>query len=125
MFKTETKRWIVTLAAIFAMSSMAFAGVAVNSPANNATVNGPIPVVASASAPGRAITTMAVYLDNNLVFKVNAASVNTKINAGPGTHLLVVQAWDSANAIYKAPVTVTEGGTTTAAASAAAPSAAA
>jgi hypothetical protein len=124
MFKIETKRWIVVLAAIFAMSSMAFAGVAVSSPANNTTVNGPIPVVASASAPGRAVTTMAVYLDNNLVFKVNAASVNTKVNAGPGTHLLVVQAWDNANAVYKTQVMVTEGGTTAQSASAA-PSAAA
>src|SRR5262252_1781187 len=108
MFKTGTKRWIVFIAGIFATSATAFAGVGISAPANNATVNGPIPVVASASAPGRAITSMAVYLDNNLVFKVNAASVNTKVNAGPGTHQLVVQAWDSANAIYKAPVTVTE-----------------
>src|SRR5262252_1945171 len=110
MFKTGTKRWLVSIAGMLAMSATAFAGVAISSPANNATVNGPIPVVASASAPGRAITAMAVYLDNNLVFKVNAASVNTKVNAGPGTHLLVVQAWDSANATSKAPVTVTEGG---------------
>lgn len=125
MFKTKAKRWIVSLAAVFAMSAMAFAGVAVSSPANNATVNGPIPVVASATAPGRAITAMAVYLDNNLVFKINAASVNTKVNAGPGTHLLVVQAWDNANATYKTPVTVTESGTNAAPAAAAAPSAAA
>ena len=89
---------------------MAFAGIAVSSPANNATVNGPIPVVASASAPGRAITAMAVYLDNNLVFKVNAASLNTRVNAGPGTHQLVVQAWDSANVTYKTAVMVTGGG---------------
>src|SRR5262249_9985943 len=86
-------------------------GVAISSPANNSTVNGPIPVVASAGVPGRSITAMAVYLDNNLVFQINAANVNTKVNAGPGTHQLVVQAWDSANAIYKSSVMVTTRGT--------------
>ncbi|HMF92382.1 MAG TPA: Ig-like domain-containing protein, partial [Candidatus Angelobacter sp.] len=90
-------------------------GVAISSPANNSTVNSPIPVVASAGVPGRSITAMAVYLDNNLVFQINAANVNTKVNAGPGTHQLVVQAWDSANAIYKSSVMVTTGGTAAAA----------
>src|SRR5262249_36930263 len=84
-----------------AATSNASNGVAISSPANNSTVNGPIPVVASAGVPGRSLTAMAVYFDHNLVFQINEGSVHTKVNAGPGTHQLVVQAWDSANAVYK------------------------
>jgi hypothetical protein len=85
-------------------------GVAVSSPANGATVNAPIPVVASASASaGRPITAMTVYLDSNIAYTVNAASVNTKINAGTGAHQVVVQAWDSAGAVYKSSVAVNVG----------------
>src|SRR5262249_39093838 len=124
MFKTGTKRWLVSIAGILATSATAFAGVAISAPANNATINGPIPVVASATAPGRAITAMAFTPDNNLLFKVTAATVNTKVNAGPGPHMLVVQAWDSANAVYKPPVPAPAGGTA-GPATAAAPSAAA
>ncbi len=74
--------------------------VAVSSPANNATVSSPFQVSASASAPNP-ITAMQIYLDNQLVFSASAASLNTEITAVAGTHLLVVQAWDSTGAVYK------------------------
>lgn len=80
-------------------------GVAVSSPANNATVSSPFQVVASASA-SNPVTAMQIYLDNQLVLTVNAASLNTPISADTGSHLLVVQAWDSTGAVYKQPVTV-------------------
>jgi len=79
--------------------------VTVSSPANNATVGSPIPLVASASGPNP-ITAMQLYLDDQLQFTVNAASINTQVAANVGTHNLVVQAWDTTGAVYKQPVTV-------------------
>ena len=79
--------------------------VTVSSPANNATVGSPFPVVASASGTNP-ITAMQIYLDGQLQFTANAASVNTQVAANVGTHSLVVQAWDTTGAVYKQPVTV-------------------
>lgn len=80
-------------------------GVVVSAPANNATVASPFQVVASASAPNP-VTAMQIYLDNQLVLTVNAASLNTPVSTGAGSHLLVVQAWDSTGAVYKQPVSL-------------------
>jgi Bacterial Ig domain len=88
-------------------------GVTVSSPAPNSAVGSPLHVVASAASPaGRPISAMTVYLDSNIVYTINAASVNANINAGGGSHLLVVQAWDSAGAVYKNSMTVSVGGAT-------------
>lgn len=80
--------------------------VAVSSPADNTTVASPFQVIASASAPNP-VTAMQIYLDNQLVFTGNAANLNTQVSAGVGSHLLVVQAWDSTGAVYKQSLTVT------------------
>ncbi|HEY6270557.1 MAG TPA: Ig-like domain-containing protein [Terriglobales bacterium] len=89
-------------------------GVTVSSPTPNSATGSPLHVVASAAAPGaRPIGTMTIYLDNNIVYTINAASVNANINAGAGSHLLVVQAWDSAGAVYKNSMTVSVGGAST------------
>jgi Bacterial Ig domain len=82
------------------------AGVAVNSPADGATVASPMNVVASAFAPNP-IVAMRIYLDDNSVFAINSASLNTTVSAATtGSHRLVVQAWDSTGAVYKQPITV-------------------
>lgn len=82
------------------------AGVTVSSPANGATVASPMQVVASAFAPNP-VTAMRIYLDNNDVFTVNAANLNTTITAATtGSHFLVVQAWDATGAVYKQALTV-------------------
>lgn len=89
-------------------------GVTISSPAPGATVNAPIPVVASAAAPaGRSIISMKVYLDNAIAYSINAGSLNTRINASSGSHLLVIQSWDSAGGGSKSSVTVSVGGSTT------------
>lgn len=80
--------------------------VAVNSPANNATVASPFQVVASAAAP-QPIVAMIAYLDSQIVVNVSSASINASVSASSGTHSLVVQAWDSTGAVYKQALTVT------------------
>lgn len=87
-------------------------GVTVSSPSNGGSSGSPIHVVASAQASG-GIAAMQIYLDDNLVFKTNAGSLDTSVNAGSGTHNLVVQAWDNSGAVYKQPVTVTVTGAST------------
>jgi hypothetical protein len=80
--------------------------VAVSSPANNATVSSPFQVVASAAAP-RPIVAMIAYLDSQIAVDVNGASMNASVSAAPGTHSLVVHAWDNTGAVYAQSLTVT------------------
>jgi hypothetical protein len=82
----------------------------VSSPANNATVSSPFNVVASASGPNP-ITTMQVYLDSQLVTTVQSGSLNASVSAVTGAHSLVIQAWDTAGAVYKSTLNVTVGTT--------------
>jgi hypothetical protein len=50
---------------------------------------------------------MRVYVDNVSVYQVSAASVNIYYPLATGTHDVVVHAWDSSGAVYKASATVT------------------
>lgn len=57
---------------------------------------------------------MRIYLDNVSVYLVNAAQINTYVSASAGSHYLVVQAWDSTGAVFKAPETILVGTASTA-----------
>ena len=81
----------------------------VTSPANNATVSSPFNVVASATGPNP-ITAIQVYLDDQFVTTVQAASLNTSVSAAIGSHSVVVQAWDSTGGTYKNALTVSVSG---------------
>jgi hypothetical protein len=52
------------------------------------------------------ITAIRIYLDNASVYTVNASSLDTYVNAAPGTHYAIVQAWDAAGTVYKTPVSL-------------------
>jgi hypothetical protein len=70
-------------------------GVSVATPANGSTVSSPVPVVASATTScSKGVSSMGVYVDNNRVYVVNGASMNTQIPMGAGTHNTVVEEWD-------------------------------
>jgi len=87
-------------------------GVTVSSPSNGGSSGSPIHVVASAQAAG-GIAAMHIYLDDNPVFQTNASGLDTNVNAGSGSHNLVVQAWDNNGAVYKQAVSVTVSGGST------------
>jgi hypothetical protein len=55
---------------------------------------------------------MRIYVDNNSVYVTNAASLNTAVAIGSGTHYVVVQAWDSSGAVYKKALNITVSGST-------------
>jgi PKD repeat protein len=75
--------------------------VTVSSPVAGVTYQSPVRVAASAtsSAP---ITCLKIYVDNVVLYSVlNVSQINTYVKMSAGTHLLVVQAWDAAGAVYK------------------------
>jgi hypothetical protein len=80
-------------------------GLSVSSPADGSAVGSPVHVVASASA-SQPISQMVIYLDNNNVFTANGGIMDTAVSASPGQHFLVVQAWDTAGAVYKQGMTI-------------------
>jgi hypothetical protein len=100
------------LAFLFALnvslSAVAFAGVTISSPTNGATVASPVHVVATATSTNP-ITTMRIYVDNVSVFVKAANKIDTLVPMAVGKHNVVVQAWDSKNAVFKSLITITVG----------------
>jgi hypothetical protein len=78
----------------------------VSSPTNNATVSGPIHVVASGYAPS-GIAAMQIYLDGTLVYQVNATAFDTTVPASTGTHRVTVKLWDNNGNPYSQTLYVT------------------
>ncbi|MGZ4789561.1 MAG: hypothetical protein ACXVZX_13675, partial [Terriglobales bacterium] len=79
----------------------------VNISSPGTTSNSPMHVVASATpASGRSITSIAVYVDNQLKTHVNGSQIDTYISASQGTHNTVVQCWDNLGVVTKNSVQV-------------------
>ena len=112
MTKLVTKRWCALVLTCFLMSAVAFAGVSVSSPSPGSTTSSPVHFIASASGAAP-ITAITIYVDNNIAFTVNAASLNTNVSMGNGSHSISVQAWDTHGAVYVNKFTVSVGGSST------------
>jgi len=80
--------------------------VTISSPANGATVTSPVRVVASASS-SNTITSMQIYVDNVSVYGNSSNKIDTQLTMAAGNHTVVVQAWDSTSAVFKAQVGIT------------------
>ncbi len=64
-------------------------------------------MVASAIS-GAPIVCMKIYFDSVAVYSANNVSqIDTYIKASKGSHLLVVQAWDSSGTVHKTTVSIT------------------
>ena len=81
-------------------------GVFLSSPGANATVNGSAHVQATAFSPNQ-ITAMQIYDNGGLVNETPGSAVDTSINLSPGSHYVVVQAWDTTGTFFINPVIVT------------------
>jgi hypothetical protein len=55
---------------------------------------------------------MRIYVDNVSVYLVSASKLDTSVAIASGQHSVVVQAWDSTGAVFKAPFSTTVSGTT-------------
>jgi hypothetical protein len=55
------------------------------------------------------ITAMRIYIDNVSAYFTNAASLDVILAVNPGTHNVVVQAWNSGGTVFKTPLTIATG----------------
>jgi PKD repeat protein len=74
--------------------TVAGSGVVISSPAPGATSASPVHIVATA-ASGNGIAAMSTYIDDVKVYKTYTASTDTSVAVAPGSHRLVINAWDS------------------------------
>lgn len=75
------------------------ATVVVSSPSNGSAVSSRAQFTASAttSACSHGVASMGIYVDGQLVYVVNGASLNTSLVIAPGSHYAYVQEWDYCN----------------------------
>ncbi len=96
--------------------SSAQTGVTVTSPAPNSTVTSPVTYTATASTATCAagVAAMGVYVNNQLVYSNNGASLNTKISMAAGAEHTVVEEWDKCGGAAFTTVNLTVSSGTTA-----------
>ena len=99
--------------------------VQVSSPADNATISGPVHFVASASTScGSGVASMGIYsAPYQLAYKTFGASLDTNLNLSPGTYSAVVEEWDNCGGAATRPITFTVTGSTQAAVKVSSPAA--
>jgi hypothetical protein len=77
------------------LATSALATVTVSSPSNGTTVGSPVSYVATATTTcSKGVASMGIYVDGQLVYVVNGASMNTHWTLAPGTYSTVVEEWD-------------------------------
>jgi phospholipase C len=84
------------LFALLIGSVPAYATVTVNSPAPGTTVVSPVHYIASAttSTCAQGVASMGIYVNNQLIYVVNAVQMNTSISLAQGYEHTVVEEWD-------------------------------
>ncbi len=92
-----------------ACTPAAFAGVTVTTPANGATVSGPVPFVASATTScSKGVATMGIYTAPGvLAYVSNGARLNASLNLNAGTYNTTVEEWDYCGGAATKAVTIT------------------
>ena len=80
----------------FMLATSALATVNVSSPGNGATLGSPVAYVATAttSTCSQGVASMGIYVDGQLVYVVNGASMNTTWPLAAGSYSTVVEEWD-------------------------------
>ncbi len=89
--------------------------VTVTSPVANSTVSSPVNYVASATTGtcAKGVASMGIYVNNKIVYTVNAPQLNTLVNLAPGAEHTVVQEWDFCGGSAFTTINLTvQGGTT-------------
>ncbi len=76
-------------------------GVYVNTPNDGDDVQSPFRVAADVLYNTSSITAMKVYVDGVQAGQSSGPSLDQPINATKGTHIVTIQAWDSAGKIYR------------------------
>ena len=84
------------LFALLIVSAPAYATVTVTTPAPGATVTSPVQYIASATTGtcAQGVASMGIYVNNQLIYVVNATQLNTTISLAQGYEHTVVEEWD-------------------------------
>ncbi len=102
------KKWLT----IFLFSAWAipgFATVTVKTPANGATVSSPVYYSATATTNTctKGVASMGLYVDDQLVYVQNGASLSTNWPLSPGKYNTVVEEWDYCGGATYTPIAIT------------------
>src|ERR1700759_5649344 len=91
------KNFLSLSAAVLMVAAPAFGNVSVTSPASGATVTSPVHYVATATTTtcSKGVASIGVYVDNQKIYVVKGASLNTSITMSPGSHNTTVEEWDN------------------------------
>jgi len=94
------------------LATFAFADVSVSSPSNGAQVGSPVQYVATSttSTCSKGVASMGVYVDDQLIYVVNGASLNKSLPVSAGKHNTVVEEWDYCGGATFTPLTITVNG---------------
>ena len=80
--------------------------VKVNAPLNGATLGESVHFAATGTS-FYPVTAMRIYVDNVSKYTVGAASLDTSLTLTPGSHYVVMQAWNSLGQVAKTPLNIT------------------
>ena len=98
----------ITVTALAAITVTVPAGVHVTSPANNSSVSSPANYVATAtSSCSKGVASMGIYVNNQLLYVENGATLNTQLSLSEGAQQTVVEEWDRCGGASYTPVNVT------------------
>lgn len=81
-------------------------GIFPNTPQDGDDVQSPFRISASVENNTSAITTMRAYLNGAVVATSFGPTLDQKVSAAKGTHILVIQAWDASGKIYRSTANV-------------------
>ena len=88
----------LTVAVCLVLSGIpaAFAGVVVSSPASGSSVTSPVRYRASGttSTCAQGVASMGIYVNNQLQYVVDSATLDTSLTLSPGSYNTVVEEWD-------------------------------
>lgn len=99
------KKFCLSLLLLAMAAVPAFASVNVSAPMNNQTTGPNVQFTASATTTCSAgVAAMGVYINNNLVYTSDGASLNTSLNLGAGWNYAVVQDWDNCGGSDTTPI---------------------
>jgi hypothetical protein len=77
-------------------------------PANGATVRSPVTIIAGTN-DSRKVKLLQVYVDGTKKYEAALSAIEVKLTIPSGTHRITVQAIDTANVVFKTPITVNVG----------------
>jgi hypothetical protein len=91
------------------LATSAFATVDVSSPSNGADVDSPVHYVATATTNtcSKGVASMGIYVDDQLEYVVQGASLNHDMSLNPGKYNTVVEEWDYCGGASYTPINIT------------------